>query len=341
LIVVPTAVLQKQWKQEVIDVLGFAEEDIGFLGDGEKDIDKKCVIAIINSLRKIPVDKDLMILDEVHHYCSPENIKGIQKSKYKYFLGLTATLDRDDGLHEELMKFAKVIYTIDQEEAIDEGYNAPYDIINVGVNLGPTTRQKYDYYQDIINRNFGAFNHDYPLVKKEAFSGNIMAAVLFKAFNKRKTILNNSIEKVIKAVEVVEAYKDTDKIMVFNEIKKITDIVYKSLKKKEVSAGIMQSSHSKKQRQKIKEDFENNVFNVLVCCKVLDEGLNVKDTSIGIIVSGNSTRRQGIQRTGRALRPKEGKKAKLINIYVRDSQYEKWLRKRLSGLRGYDKMHWQ
>jgi len=40
---------------------------------------------------------------------------------------------------------------------------------------------------------------------------------------------------------------------------------------------------------------------------VLNEGVDVPDCRVAIIVSGNSTRREYIQRLGRVLRPKAGK----------------------------------
>ena len=42
-------------------------------------------------------------------------------------------------------------------------------------------------------------------------------------------------------------------------------------------------------------------------CRALDEGLNVPDTSVGIIVASTKSVRQRIQRMGRILRTSEGK----------------------------------
>jgi superfamily II DNA or RNA helicase len=49
---------------------------------------------------------------------------------------------------------------------------------------------------------------------------------------------------------------------------------------------------------------------------VLDEGVDVPDAELGIIVSGTGSSREFIQRLGRLLRPKpdSNKKAKLIEI---------------------------
>lgn len=340
LIVVPTTVLQQQWQAEVKKVLGFTDDDIGLLGDGNKDTSKRVCIAIVNSLRNFPADFDMIVLDEAHRYCSPENLKAIKQLDFEYFLAMSATLRRDDNAHKELLRYARLIYFIDQKQAIAEGYNARYDVVNVGVRLGRVAQQQYDYWQTKINDNFPVFNRNYMLVQQEARSGNIMACVLMKAFNKRKAILNNSIEKVLKCGEIVKEHQNDGKIIVFNELIKVTTAVYKLLKHEGVNVGVLQSKHSAKQRKEIIVDYDSGKFNVLVCCRVLDEGLNVKDASIAIVVSGNSTTRQAIQRTGRVLRPMEGKTATLFNIYVKDTQDEVWLEKRLRGLKGYDSIKW-
>lgn len=84
-------------------------------------------------------------------------------------------------------------------------------------------------------------------------------------------------------------------------------------------------------KQKIKEDFRNNKFKFLLTAKALDEGFDVNDIECGIIHSGSSVKRVNLQRMGRVLRSNGDKKALIINIYVEDSQDEKWVNKRQIG----------
>lgn len=87
-----------------------------------------------------------------------------------------------------------------------------------------------------------------------------------------------------------------------------------------------------KLKAKIKKDFEDNKFKYLLTSKALDEGFDCKDIELGIIHSGSSVKRQGIQRIGRIIRTYKNKFAIIINIYVKNSQDEKWLNSRLKGL---------
>ena len=54
------------------------------------------------------------------------------------------------------------------------------------------------------------------------------------------------------------------------------------------------------------------LFRILIACKSIDEGIDVPDASIGIILSGTSTQRQRVQRLGRIIRRQEGKNRALL-----------------------------
>ena len=55
---------------------------------------------------------------------------------------------------------------------------------------------------------------------------------------------------------------------------------------------------------------------MLVTCRALDEGLNVKDVEVGMIVASTKSTRQRIQRMGRVLRATDEKEnAIVISLY--------------------------
>ncbi|MEM0122177.1 MAG: helicase-related protein, partial [Saccharolobus sp.] len=73
---------------------------------------------------------------------------------------------------------------------------------------------------------------------------------------------------------------------------------------------------SKEERRRVLNTFKSMSSGILVLTTVGDEGLDIPDANIGIIVTGTGSRRQFIQRLGRILRPYNGKKAKLYEIVV-------------------------
>lgn len=69
-----------------------------------------------------------------------------------------------------------------------------------------------------------------------------------------------------------------------------------------------------KERSEILDRFRSGVYKAVVTSKVLDEGIDVPDADVGVILSGTGSERAFVQRLGRILRKKEGKEAVLYEI---------------------------
>jgi len=67
---------------------------------------------------------------------------------------------------------------------------------------------------------------------------------------------------------------------------------------------------------------------VINTAKSLDEGFDISGIELAIICSGTSSERQDLQRTGRAIRYSDGKLGMIINLYIKNTQDEKWLKAR-------------
>jgi superfamily II DNA or RNA helicase len=81
------------------------------------------------------------------------------------------------------------------------------------------------------------------------------------------------------------------------------------------------------ERRIILERFRAGQYTKLVTGRVLNEGVDVPDCRIAIIVSGNSTKREYIQRLGRILRPKVGQ-AVLYELVTAGTTEEEIARRR-------------
>ena len=60
------------------------------------------------------------------------------------------------------------------------------------------------------------------------------------------------------------------------------------------------------------DSYRHGEKKAIVCCRALDEGLNVPETDAGIIVSASGSGRQRIQRLGRIIRRMDGTRPKRI-----------------------------
>lgn len=103
LIIVHKDFLLRQWKERINDFLPTAR--VGMIQGPNIDIeDKDIVIGMLQSLSMKDYDDDifkqfgLTIIDETHHVSAEVFSRVLFKSVTKYMLGLSATMDRPDGL---------------------------------------------------------------------------------------------------------------------------------------------------------------------------------------------------------------------------------------------------
>ena len=123
LVVVPTIDLMDQWTQVLEKYLKYDSEDkkdfsskeppdftqtkIGNLGGGRDDIQPITVATYDSAYLRAPYlgnQFDLIIFDEVHHLPAPGYRLIAEQFIAPYRLGLTATIEREDGLHDLIPK---------------------------------------------------------------------------------------------------------------------------------------------------------------------------------------------------------------------------------------------
>jgi len=101
------------------------------------------------------------------------------------------------------------------------------------------------------------------------------------------------------------------KIIIFTQFKRQAEEIAEKL-----GAFLIHGDIDKDKRLRALEAFKRAKSGVLVVTSAGDEGLDIPDANVGILVSGTGSRRQFIQRLGRLLRPGPGKTAVLYEIVV-------------------------
>ena len=71
---------------------------------------------------------------------------------------------------------------------------------------------------------------------------------------------------------------------------------------------------SKEERADTLGKFRSGLYRRIVTSRVLDEGVDVPDASLAVIISGSGSSRQFIQRLGRILRKSENKSARMVEL---------------------------
>lgn len=90
------------------------------------------------------------------------------------------------------------------------------------------------------------------------------------------------------------------------------------------------------ERSAILASLAEGTIRAIVTSRVLNEGVDVPDANIAIIVSGSGSVREHVQRLGRVLRKKDGKRATLYELITRETseRYTSERRREHSAYRG-------
>ena len=110
-------------------------------------------------------------------------------------------------------------------------------------------------------------------------------------------------------------------LFIFTERIEQAEAVFRQISKKYGSCSpIYHSGMTPEARKRVLGAFRDHAFRILVTCRCLDEGIDVPDANIAIVLSGSSVPRQHIQRLGRVIRRSEGKDtACLYYLYIREA----------------------
>jgi len=140
-------------------------------------------------------------------------------------------------------------------------------------------------------------------------SKNVMARHALLARNKAMDLALNSSTKIDEIREILRENKDIKTIIFTQHNKLVFEISNVFL------IPFITHKSSKEEREDVINGFKDGRYKAIVTSKVLDEGIDVPDAQLGILVSGTGSSREFIQRLGRLLRPKNDKsQAKLIEI---------------------------
>lgn len=312
-----------QWREHIIKNSSVRPE-IGLYYSDEKEIKPITITTYQTAYRHISelsTKFDLLIIDEVHHLPADkfrDIALGMFASKR---LGLSATPYREDGRHVELFKLmGGVIYSKSVDELINKGYLAPYDIVQVKVFLTAEERKKY---LELLSK-YRAYSGGKKIKEllELAKNGDEKAIEAIKIYNDIKKIVNLAANKIVKLEEIVNKEKGK-KILIFTQYVDQAEEIAKKF-----NAFLISGKTSKSERKYIFEKFKRMQAGILVLTTVGDEGLDIPDASVGIIVTGTGSRRQFIQRLGRLLRPAGNKRAILYEIIVAGTQEEYQAKKR-------------
>ncbi len=318
LIIAPTIDLILQWQKNLEE---WFQCSIGLIGGGSKEL-ADITVSTYDSARLLAENIGnrfcLLIFDECHHLPSPAYAEMAQSYIAPYRLGLTATPsiepDRQTILNELV---GPVLYT-KQIQHLSGDFLSPYRIETIEVDLTHKEREIYDHhreiylnYRDKVPNLFGRRNSWEKFIMYSYRSAEGRQAI--RSFNLQKQI-SLSAERKMKELARILVKHNESRILIFTNDNKtayyISSLFLLPLITHETKA---------KERKRILEQFRSGYWPFLVNSRVLNEGVDVPEANIAVIISGTATVREHVQRLGRILRKKEDKTAILYEIVTADT----------------------
>ena len=332
LIVVPTLDLIDQWRKRIKDCLNL---EAGVVGGGENNLRMVTVTTYDSAYihaEHLGNKFMLIVFDEVHHLASTGYMQIAEMYLAPYRMGLTATYERSDQRHSLLSQLVgDPVYSVGVEELA--GHLSPYTYEEISVELTTQEQQIYNSQMSL----FRSFLQQRRITLRSAadFQKFIMttgrdpkAREALLARNKAVKVAVNSEAKLTVLAQQLEAYRK-EKILIFTLH---NDLVYRISLRFLVPAITYQTP--REERREILANFGNGKYPVVVTSQVLDEGVDVPDASVGLVLGGTGSNREYVQRLGRLLRKKEGKTARLIEIISKETMEVGTSRRRHQKIRG-------
>ena len=341
LILVPTAELQSQWLRALKSGLPGARR--GALGDDHHDsLDTvDILVAIVHSAATRQTLRDhkagLIIADECHRYAAPMFAEALETG-YTWRLGLSATYERTDGEHLTRLApfFGDIVFRLWYDRALADRIIAPFDIAMVGVELTPAERDEYDTFTETMSRvsksleiYLGIPRHPFAAFVTAVASlaeskidspGPAMARKYMAAMTGRQNLLAETPTKRMALAALNPAITASGPTLVFTQTKKSALSAAQVCAAMGNPAATVMSGMSRDDRAAALGSFRDGTAKVLTAPRVLDEGIDVPEADLGIMVAASSSQRQLVQRLGRVIRKKaDGRAGRFVVLYSRNT----------------------
>jgi superfamily II DNA or RNA helicase len=326
LIIVPTIELLKQWTDALRQQLGLPPAAVGQVGGGVRQVRSATVITYDSAWRRPKELRPfgLLIFDEVHHLPSTSYQRIARASQATFRLGLSATPERADMRHEDLERLVgPVVYRRSPAELARSRHIARFRQERLFIEL--TDEEEYQYHH--LMSRFQWY------MARNRLRGQGFQQLIFRAgsdpaardalrcHQRARQVALNAAGKAERVLALLRRHAE-DRVLVFCEYTSVVD----NLSRRLLLPAVTYRTPAAERRQ-ILQRFRSGEYAKLVTGRVLNEGVDVPDANVAIVVSGSATPREQIQRLGRVLRPKEDE-AVLYEIIARGTCEERAARAR-------------
>lgn len=316
LVVVPTIDLLQQWERVI---QGCYHGPIGILGGGQHDIQQITVTTYDSAAIHIERLGDLfglVIFDECHHLPAPQYQFIALSTLAPFRLGLSATVERPDGKESVVYNLVGPLVYEGRIRDMTAMTLAPYEVVTIEISMTAEEQEAYQearstYTSFIKAQGIRMDQKDgwIDFIKRSSRSSEGRKAM--KAYWLQKRLAQAAAAKVSTTWDIICRHRG-QRMLVFTDDNQMAYRIGR-----EFLVPVLTHKTKLAERKRILSEFKNGTQTVIATSKVLNEGVDVPEASIGVVLSGSGAVREHVQRLGRILRHQQGKTAKLYELIAK------------------------
>ncbi|HKU44360.1 MAG TPA: DEAD/DEAH box helicase family protein [Polyangiales bacterium] len=311
LCLVPTRALLHQWRQEIAR---HYRGRVGCVGDGEHHIDHVTVATFEGGYRhmsKIGNRFGLLVVDEAHHFGAGVRAEALEMCAAPLRLGLTATAPPDEALARLAKLLGPVVCKLAVADLAGE-WLAEFDTVVLELRLSLEEWRQYASAVATFRSVFDDFRALRPNAKWTEFVGTASRSeqgrAALHAFRSSRRLTGYAAAKRAAVAELLSRHR-ANRVLVFTSDNETAYHIAREQFVMPITCEIERA-----EREQALEAFRSGELRALVSARVLNEGIDVPDADVAIIVGGASGQREHVQRVGRLLRPVPGKRALVYEL---------------------------
>ena len=307
LVVAPVRDLMYQWHRRILAGLGY---DAGVIGDNAYRVRPVSVTTYDSAylhMDRLGNRFGLIVFDECHHLPGPQRRDAACMCAAPFRLGLTATPERADDRHVDLAwLIGPEVYNLPLAEVAGRSL-ARYEVVRIPV-----------YLSDVVRRYMHARRRENPNYRWQDVCADTArtpeARAALQAYRARQAIEDRAQEK-LRVLEDLFRLHQGEPCLVFTG----SNAMAREVSRRFLVPCLL-SHCGKQERLEVLEGFGSGSYPALVANQVLDEGVDLPEVKVAVVIGGSSSTRQAKQRLGRILRRSGNLQARLYEIVCADTK---------------------
>lgn len=318
LVLAPTRVLLDPW---IAALRAAGADEVGRYGDGAR-VERPITVATMASARlhaeTLGNRFDALVVDEVHHFGGGALDETLDMFTAPFRLGLTAT-PHDDPVRAA--RLDALVGPIVYEASLDElagKWLAPFRTVTLTVDLTRAERAAHDAEARVWRPYVRAFFEATP----GAGWANLVANAqktdagrrALAAWRRSRAILALPERKRALLGELLLHHAASRALVFCGDATSAIELA------RQLLVPALTAEIGRDERARVLAAFASGELRVIASARVLNEGVDVPDADVAVIVGGSQGQREYVQRVGRVLRPVAGKEAVVYNVVTRGTR---------------------